>query len=272
MKDFTIGADPEFCCIDSNNRRVTAEELYSNGFGADGSTYSFEARPEPSKDPLAVVRSIREILVSHLIANPKFHNYKWIAGSCVPAKDIPIGGHIHFGTFDCNAVYATEYLSEYVGAISLLLENKSEAIKRRQFHGYGAKDDVRNQDYGFEYRTPASWLTSPYIASGILCLAKIVLFQFINKENNTLIPKRFTFDDFYHHKIDNFRKHLPNIFQEIRSMILYPKYAAHIEILLKLVEENKSWYPNMDMKQAWGLVDLGKKNKISLSSIWKDYL
>jgi hypothetical protein len=91
----------------------------------------------------------------------------------------PLGGHIHFGvkSHQLHPLLGAQYLSQYLGAIGLLVEKNSEA-KQRRGGDYGGFDDYREQDHGFEYRTLSSWLTSPYVASAFMCLAKTVMLKF----------------------------------------------------------------------------------------------
>ena len=67
-KNFKIGADPEFACIDP-----TCDEIVESGenfseedkVGADGGGVAFEIRPAPSTSPVAVVRNIRSLFLGH---------------------------------------------------------------------------------------------------------------------------------------------------------------------------------------------------------------
>ncbi len=64
--DFTLGADPEFCCLNSRDEIVHGYDYgipNCNDFGTDGNESTFELRPDPSKDPIEVVNNIHDILL-----------------------------------------------------------------------------------------------------------------------------------------------------------------------------------------------------------------
>src|ERR1017187_1859540 len=181
--DFSIGADPEFVMVD--NKSLMDKNILRDGdiFGIDGNGVSFEVRPDPSLSPLEVTHNIRSIFVRQCLKNPKFMEYDWFAGSF--QREYPLGGHIHFGIKEnvINPKKAANILSQYVGAITVLIEEYDQGCRRRQdHHGYGQIEDTRPKSYGFEYRTPASWITSPIVASAILCLAKVVMFEALNND------------------------------------------------------------------------------------------
>src|SRR5579862_1718702 len=142
--DFTVGADPEFAC--SHKRELVNACDWVSGaddedFGSDGNDITFELRPAPSRNPLQIVTNIRDIFVRQVIREPKFLKFKWVSGSW--HKGYPLGGHVHFGLTNQQIRHETaiEYLDHYVGSISLLLEKRSDAIKRRE-DSYGRMGDM----------------------------------------------------------------------------------------------------------------------------------
>ena len=155
--DFTLGADPEFLCVDGRSI-VMAEDFtdLESEIGRDGNRVLFEVRPEPSTDPLVIVGNIHDIFARWIQAHKEFQKFQWRAGSHY--ADMCMGGHIHFGikpakipTAECALV-----LDNYVGSLSLLIENRNQGLRRRQDgHNYGRMGDTRPQKWGFEYRTPS---------------------------------------------------------------------------------------------------------------------
>lgn len=281
--DFTIGADPEFLCKEGNKIICSEDALadYNNyeteKFGSDGGGVAFEVRPSPSKDPLVIVNNILRIFTSFTKKEKKFLKFNWLAGSCQEDKTdnlkCPIGGHIHFGVKD-NIYDSCIHLSNHVGAISLLIEDKKEALVRRGDCEYGGSEDYRVQAFGFEYRTLSSWLTSPYIAAAILCLSKTVMFEVINNRSYNYDycfgPSDFT-------RMDTFKikEKFPKIWENITKMALYQKYKMYIDILYFLVTNNLTWYPRMSMKEAWGLTKSTTGSicltPTDLGAIWQRY-
>ena len=173
--DFLIGADPEFLCYTPSGRRLESSDVLEHeesdteiaSFGSDGSGIPFELRPAPSLDPLKVVSNIRDIFIRKVEKEPKYAKYKWYAGSFHGRH--PLGGHVHLGitsrVFGDDDYYPLLYaLNQYLACPSLLLDNKSK-LKLRLSHGYCTFSNSRTKDYGIEYRTVGSWLTSPYIAA-----------------------------------------------------------------------------------------------------------
>src|SRR6267154_5032104 len=180
VTDFTIGADPEFTCVDQKNRVISASDTVSedDDFGVDGNGMTFEIRPKESTEPLQLVHNIHDIFVRQVIKDNDFLKFRWISDSWY--SGYPLGGHIHFGVGSrVNHENAVLRLDNYLGLPSLLIETKSKGIRRRA-DGYGRMGDYRDQDWGFEYRPTSSWLTSPYVSAAILCLGKTVMYEMLN--------------------------------------------------------------------------------------------
>ena len=187
-----LGADPEFGFLDTHGHSISASEVvqdekHETTFGLDGSNEVAEIRPAPSANPFTVVANIGRALRQGAAEHTGTTGYVWKAGSSVDGS--PIGGHIHFGTkalkggYDLTQCLAT--LDRYLAQTLILLEDPEEARERRDQGSYGRLNDHRDQKHGFEYRAPSSWLTSPYIASGVLCLAKAVVWETIYNKLGT---------------------------------------------------------------------------------------
>lgn len=261
-KDFTLGADPEFCCINTRGQLVRSSDYTSKnaGFGRDDNQWVFEAHPEPDTEPRNIHANISKIFKDAL-SHSHFAKWKWISGSSY--KNLPFGGHIHFGISNkiiSAADACSDYLDHYVGLITLLLEDKAQAIARRKYNltpgghevHYGLASDFREKKYGFEYRTPSSWLSSPKVALGILCLSKVVMYEVVNNR------KSFTFDyyaepsDFSEFNIARVRKLFPRIWNDITRMFLYPEYRSELQYIYDLITKKKNWLDkHEDMRVSW---------------------
>lgn len=291
--DFTMGADPEFAVSKGKYGDMliqAIEEVKDPGldsFGCDGCDALFEVRPDYSTDPLELVHNIRQVMIHEVLQGNKISKLHWFAGSFYQEKQnkkneydyhpygYPLGGHIHFGIKSQHWIgfnSMCSLLSHYVGVCSILIEKTIEAKKRR-LNGYGGMLDHREQDYGFEYRTPSSWLTSPYIAAAILCLAKAVMFE---KMNNRKFkpPHTICGDDIRHVNVVMFRKMFPEIWRSITSLRLYPLYRPYIDLLHFLITNKLTWYPAVSMKEAWGLPYMGSPTPraMTLEQIWTPFL
>lgn len=276
LVEFTLGSDPEMACVDKKGTTISAGEHVKNRggkFGADGHSTTFEIRPDPSPCPLEHISNIRKIFKDTVKESPHFLKWKWLAGSYQAGQSL--GGHVHFGVKSniIKPVEASSILSQYAGAIGLLLEDTEQAKKRRSGSYGGIEDHRADKDYGFEYRTLSSWLTHPGIASGILCLCKVVMDEVVNNKNfkcgHYVQNQTFIQADMEH--VRN-KYHL--IWDDITQMRLYPKYKRYIDVLNRLIEKKVTWFPKTDMRAPWGLVDptnIGGE-EINLDGIWAGFI
>lgn len=292
--DFTIGADPEFTCrsrgraIHADNFFVALDRRRGSGdgtepnvitderFGMDGSGRPFEVRPAPSTDPLEVVENISAIFRGAVAADRRLLGYQWKAGSADGQE--PLGGHIHFGTKPGGVQLMEDkdvahLLDTYLGSLLVLIEGQAGARRRRC--GYGGAGDFRNQHYGVEYRTPGSWLVSPYVAAACLCLGKAVVAEALNFNHDSLIA-----DDHagFAGMIDSYdvfglRDVFPKIWDSITRLGLYQEYKPYIDVLYFLVKNQLTWQPRVGMKAAWGIEDirLPMPRSMRMDTIWSRY-
>jgi hypothetical protein len=287
VRDFTMGADPEL--IIKQGTEILNKHILQEGdeFGIDGNGVLFEARPDPDLSPLAITQNIRGIFVRQCLRNPKHLDYDWFAGSA--HGGYTLGGHIHFGIKEdvIAPLEATRILSQYVGAITMLLEDTEQGKIRRRHKGgpnqmvgyYGHIEDWRPQSFGFEYRTPASWITSPYVTAAVLCLAKVVMYEVVNNDKFK-VPKRVQPQHFLNMETDSERTLFPEIWAEITRMALYKQYAPYINLLYYLVNKkvnnnttHVTWFPKCSMKAAWGVVNSQQINraKVQSEALWHKF-
>ena len=273
--DFTIGADPEFGCLNKRGHVITSTDFVSQEegieFGSDGNGATFEIRPEPSKDPIQVVNNIHDIFVRQIIKEPEFIKFKWIAGTW--NRGYPYGGHIHFGISNRLITHkdAVNFLDHYVGVVSLLMEIKRHGVKRR-YDGYGRMGDMRKQPWGFEYRPMSSWVSSPYVSAAILCLGKTVMYEVLN--NSKFKWHKFAVkDDFENMNQKRVLAQFPAIWADITKMHLYQLYKPYIDLIYFLIQNKLTWLPSNGMKESWGVVDMKPciSNKIGMDLIWHRY-
>jgi hypothetical protein len=178
VNHFQIGADPEF--VFKNG----AEVYDANAFqmkaglciGADNNGRLVELRPAPSRFALKVVASMLSELRWLSILYPKTTELAWKAGAWSGAEGL--GGHIHFGRkvlkqkpFEVKALDNLTALL-FISGVYPVDEQKSRQAGQG---GYGQFGATRVQAHGYEYRTPPSWLFSPWHAFLALTLAKLVV-------------------------------------------------------------------------------------------------
>jgi hypothetical protein len=279
-KDITLGADPEFGLMQGRSV-VSAGDVIPNGtdreFGCDGGGTAAEIRPRPSTDPLAIVGESRRILQSGAYEFPETLRYKWKAGNVVEGQ--PLGGHIHFGFLN-NQVdrgVVIRALDTFLAQSCVLIEGVDEARARRCNSGYGHLSDHRQQNWGIEYRVLGSWLTSPYIAAGILCLAKSIAYEAAYKELKWGSGLLVSADDFNHATSPKIRNNVEKLWKTVEKFHLYKLYKPYINIIECLIKNKCSWFPKGGMRQAWGIIEAKPDKKLSmhqvtLESIWHPVL
>lgn len=273
VQDFLMGADPELLTM----YKGQVAQFHGNAasdFGLDGNGRTVELRLPPSANPIELISSIHKIFKKQIKAFPVTFRYDWLAGSY--RHNLSLGGHVHFGIskYKIEHAFANEVISNYVGALALALENKQEAVSRRQVAEYGGYNDFRKQPHGFEHRSFSSWLVSPAVAVSIVCLCKVVMFELLN--NKSFSPNAFFCEDtFKYADTDTIKKKFPAIWKEIIQMSLYKKYQKEIDILHYLITNNLTWYPkNITLKEAWGIVDTTipvESKNMDLNIIWKPF-
>lgn len=283
-KQLTIGADPEFLFLDSKGNVASARALIPNDngashFGVDGAGMAGEIRPGPSTDPKVVVGNIQRALKSGARRIAATRKYKWVGGSTLH----PIGGHIHFGTAKFGQVdyrHLAASLDHYLAIPLLAIECKSEATGRRMGSGYGSLGDMRAQNWGYEYRTAGSWITSPAVAISALSLAKVIacdaLAGKILSEDLWAIDNNKFREAMISHKITD------KAWERIKKMSLFKKYEEAIFPAEDLYRKGLTWQAG-DLKETWDVLspklmaaiaakkaakEAREANLVKLSTVW----
>lgn len=180
-----LGTDPEFVFLGPKGLIAASDYFPAQDnnshnnpeIGGDGHPATVELRPPPRTSPSEVVGEISRILAENWQVVPA--GLAWRAGSHCEGKTL--GGHLHFGAdpgadplrIQDNILTALDgVLAQFMS----LLEDPTEALMRRATR-YGKPSDVRDKPWGFEYRTPASFIVSPEISIGVLALGKAILHE-----------------------------------------------------------------------------------------------
>ena len=164
----TLGCDPELVCR-MNGRFTPAHNYFKfhSSFGLDGNDAIAEIKSPVSESVLDITAKIRIILEYGHEKHPKL---EFFAGHFV--DDYPLGGHIHVGTEPKSEVI--DSLDTVLYSFSNCVDDKFQRAKREK-SGYGKRKAYRRKSYGFEYRTPGSWLISPAVTLVTLTLAKLAV-------------------------------------------------------------------------------------------------
>lgn len=219
------------------------ESLMWKEIGTDGCDDVGELRPTYAFDPIEHHRNIAGLI--HSIQLPE--GYKLLAGTI--QETAPLGGHIHIGLEEINDCVNEEelarYMSFYCGIPLKRIERKTDLERRglnEERYGYFGGYEIN--DWGMEFRMPASWLVTSKIAKAALCLAYVVANEYIenpkdidvsNKEYREWLAK------------DN----INNIIEDIKDMELYSTYKKQIKPLFKMIEEHRVWYTGDNLKERW---------------------
>jgi hypothetical protein len=245
---YTIGSDPEFSVFVEGKYR-DASSIFTcstnSPIGTDGCSSTGELRPKAKTDPLShaneIVKLIRTIDSDYICGKDiTIH-----AGSYHGSH--PIGGHIHYG-FKPND-YMIGCLDTYVGVPLMLLEDGLASKFRRR--NYGELGNYRDQPHGFEYRTPASWITDCGMISSSLCLAYVVG-DFMRRNKTS---KKNDLINVIHGLSDEFKKGdkkvfydiMPQLFSDIRCMPMYKMYPLQINYLYHMITNRLTWRQERDV-------------------------
>jgi len=165
---FTIGCDPELV-LRRNGSFVCAYDYFkaNSSFGLDGCESIAECRPGYSESVIDLTAKIHKILE---YGHEKHSELEFISGQF--ANDFALGGHIHFSVSPEPKIISA--LDTVLYSLSNLIDDKVQRQKRERT-GYGKKSSYRKKYYGFEYRTPGSFLLSPATTLVTFTLAKLTV-------------------------------------------------------------------------------------------------
>ncbi len=295
-EDILIGSDPEFRIKGLKARLVLP---YEGEFGADGPNSEVgELRPEPTFCPINHVYKIELILRDGFRRYPSIRDLDWLGGTMPDGH--PIGGHIHIGsTYKKDLELKLEAMDKLLAPIGLMLENPEEAQRRRsgqygrlvhhngkfseKDRGFKTKEHYHGSQHalshgGYEYRPLSSWLVSKQVASGLLCLAKVIAFQTHNKDLSKHLGTQLKFIQLNKEYSDAFvtcdKKYflpmIPTIYRIVSTFALFEKYEKYINYIFSLIYQNRTWNEKIDMKKRWNVVAKISKN-LKKSLINKKY-
>lgn len=171
-----VGADPEFVVRDPITGAIvdySGLESFSNSFGALGTDAGpcAEIRPSPGS-PRQVTENIGALLRQAL--KGRYADKILLAGG---GRDwsYSTGGHIHFnvhwrGEDEKNRIL--KLLDRYIGIPMKLLPGGPR--NGNQNAGYSVLSAYDSKSYGFEYRTPPSWLTDPRLTEAVLSVGYLI--------------------------------------------------------------------------------------------------
>ena len=183
MDSFTIGCGPELICR-RNGQFVPAHHFFKahSSMGLDGCESTAEIRPGYSESPIDLTSKIYQILDYGHDKAPELELY---SGHYV--DDYAIGGHTHISSEPTGDIINA--LDTVLGSFSNCIDDKQQRAKRERT-GYGRRGAYRRKSYGFEYRTPGSFLLSPSITLVHFTLAKLAVIGVVEDNINFIELKQ----------------------------------------------------------------------------------
>jgi hypothetical protein len=181
-----IGADPEFLLL-KNDSTSTINIDYQHtlakhgSIGTDHGGRCGELRPMPG-DSKEVTENLRKLILK---VKEKFNSHKMISGGGT-LHGQSIGGHIHisgvnfeYNTFNSikNSICKNNNTHfQLINALDYFIGRRLAKVQggKRPTKTYGRPLDVRHQTWGFEYRTPPSWLSDPIITESTLAISYLI--------------------------------------------------------------------------------------------------
>jgi hypothetical protein len=231
---FTIGCDPELICH-HNGRFVPASDYFkaNSSFGLDGCEVTAEIRPGFSESPVDLTAKIFQILE---YGHDKAPELEFYAGHYV--NDYAIGGHTHFSVSAESQII--QALDVVLGSLSDCIDARDQRLKRERT-GYGKRGAYRTKGYGFEYRTPGSFLLCPSVTLVHLTLAKLAVVG-VQEDNLNFVELKKRQRSLYF--IKNLKHFLHTIPDDCKEGL------KELDILL-----NKKLNWNQDILPNWGFFE-----------------
>lgn len=251
-----IGADPEFSLAKRGGGRVFASDYLPiqgpvgcelQPTQANGRTHKplAELRPEYALSPVRLFQNLKLTIdrANQMIPS----GVVWLAGS-VPDGTFPTGGHIHFSRVPLSTPLLRA-LDNYLTIPLFVLEDPARALIRRP--RYGFLGDIRVKSHGgFEYRTPFSWLNSPVLARGALCLAYLVAREHIHLRRDFFSDIRYL-EAFYSADKGPFRQVVDELWHDIEQTATYETYKRSLLDLKELIDSGWVVDESVDFRRVW---------------------
>ena len=235
-----IGLDPEFLLFNKYDEFVSADEIldrgsYTSEVGIDQDCETGELRP-PAGTPSEMMRTFTRLL-RELHKEVKGNKLSVFAGAGrkFPDEDgdnytISLGGHIHFNLHN-SARVLSEILDDFIGKPMLKMANSD----RKRFGSYGRLTDYETKPYGFEYRTPPSFIGKPDLFAGVIAVAYCIAKTWVRYRK--IRGNVWQYND------------VPTI-QDYQALVSYKTYTEQIDTFLSYVNEGKS-IEETDVLAAW---------------------
>jgi hypothetical protein len=204
-----------------------------------------ELRPSPAVEPQELFRNLYAAMrkAASLVGDASL---EWLAGG-LPARGLPLGGHIHVSGVLLNADLLRA-MDNYMALPLVLIEDSTTSRRRR---AYGALGDFRRQFHGgFEYRTLPSWIVSPAIAMGIIALARVTVEHYPELRQRPLARPEIL-AAYYAGDKSFIRPVVQALWDDLEATSSYKRYERALNRLKHAIMRMKSWNEQRDVRIAW---------------------
>ncbi|WP_067931278.1 putative amidoligase domain-containing protein [Alicyclobacillus kakegawensis] len=206
-----------------------------------------ELRPDPDSNPLVVVNRLRDLMTEAALTINR-RGVEWRAGS-MPFRPYCTGGHIHFSHVPLSSHFV-RVLDNYLGLPLVLVENPETSVLRRP--RYGFLGDVRYKSWGFEYRTPASFLVDRDVTTAALCLACVLA------AHHRELPVVDMYDAhlqtaFYRADATELRAIALRNLANLSGLPVFERYRDYIQPLIEMIERDEVWDESVDVRVVWDI-------------------
>ena len=172
-QELMIGLDPEFLLTRADGTKMDCSEIVpasaSNPVGTDGEARGYrdvgEFRPKEGS-PKVLKDNMKGLLteLGIMIRDRGSNTEKVYAGGGKPLSKA-IGGHIHFNIPSSKEL--VRLLDDFIGKPLLAMKGS----ERSPGNSYGKLSAIEAKPYGFEYRTPPSFIGKPDLFEGVVAVA-----------------------------------------------------------------------------------------------------
>jgi len=177
-KELMIGLDPEFLLTRADGTKMDCSEIVpassTNPVGTDGEAQGYrdvgEFRPKEGS-PKVLKDNMKGLLAQlGVMIRDRGSNTEKVYAGGGKALSKAIGGHIHFNIPSSKEL--VRLLDDFIGKPLLAMKGS----ERSSGNSYGKLSAIEAKPYGFEYRTPPSFIGKPDLFEGVIavayCLAK----------------------------------------------------------------------------------------------------
>lgn len=258
-----LGADPEFVLRRPDGHFVPASKfLEKEGrVGYDAVVLSrsrvihplAELRPKPAAEPRELVRELYRTMrqAAQWISDPSL---AWLSGS-MPAKGLPIGGHVHVSGVWMNE-RLVRALDNYVALPLLLAEGEAAGLRRPR---YGFLGDCRRKRHGgFEYRTLPSWLASPALALSVFALVRAVALHY-RELPRTPLNRADVQRAYYQGAKEELLPVVMELWKDLEPLPAYREYRAELDACRDRLYRLEGWDEQADIRIPWKIPPFHEK-------------